>query len=125
MAFISRQIGRACTRLTVSASSLNAQSRRSICDNTIIDPSIGLTSSEKQIQSTAYQFALKEFRPFMREWDENEHCPRDQMRKAAQLGFGALTASPDYGGSDLSRLESSLIIEALSQGCVSTTALLR
>lgn len=60
----------------------------------------------------------------MKEWDENEHCPRDQLCKAAKLGFGALTASSDFGGSDLSRLETSLIIEALSQGCVSTTALL-
>ena len=123
MALVSRHLGRLCTRLTSSASS-SVQSRRSLCDNTIIDPSIGLNSSEKQIQTTAYQFALKEFRPYMKEWDENEHCPRDQLCKAAQLGFGALTASSDFGGSDLSRLETSLIIEALSQGCVSTTALL-
>merc|ERR1712226_730718 len=31
---------------------------------------------------------------------------------------------PDYGGTGLSRLEASVIFEALSQGCVSTTAYL-
>ena len=97
---------------------------RALSKNTIIDASCGLTSSEKQLQSTAYQFALKEFRPFMKEWDENEIFPREQLVKVAQLGFGGLNAPVEDGGSGLSRLETSVIIEALAQGCVSTTALL-
>ena len=45
-------------------------------------------------------------------------------RNAANLGFGALYTTPDYGGTGLSRLDASIIFEALSQGCVSTTAYL-
>lgn len=44
------------------------------------------------------------------------------MRKAAQLGFGGIYVQPDVGGSGLSRLDTSVIFEALSTGCVSTTA---
>lgn len=44
------------------------------------------------------------------------------MRKAAQLGFGGIYVKPDVGGSGLSRLDTSIIFEALSTGCASTTA---
>lgn len=46
----------------------------------------------------------------------------ETMRKAAALGFGAIYTSEKYGGSGLTRLDASVIFEALSQGCVSTTA---
>jgi isobutyryl-CoA dehydrogenase len=92
--------------------------------NTLIDPAIGLTSDQRQLQSMAYQFAVNEFRPNMRQWDENEIFPIDKLRKAAQLGFGGLYTPAEDGGTGLSRLETSVVIEALSQGCVSTTAFL-
>jgi isobutyryl-CoA dehydrogenase len=92
--------------------------------NTLIDPSIGLTSSERQLQSMAYEFAVNEFRPNMREWDEKEVLPLNKLRKCAQLGFGGLYTRAQDGGTGLSRLETSLVIESLSQGCVSTTALI-
>merc|ERR1712029_371093 len=44
------------------------------------------------------------------------------MRACAQLGFGAIYCDPEHGGSGLSRLDAAVIFEALSQGCVSTTA---
>jgi len=92
--------------------------------NTLIDPAIGLTSDQMQLQSMAYQFAINEFRPNMREWDEKEIFPIDKLRKCAQLGFGGLYTSIENGGTGLSRLDTSVVIESLSQGCVSTTALL-
>lgn len=51
-----------------------------------------------------------------------EMFPVETMRKAAQLGFGGIYTHPDVGGSGLSRLDTSIIFEALSTGCVSTTA---
>ncbi|XP_072449086.1 isobutyryl-CoA dehydrogenase, mitochondrial isoform X2 [Chiloscyllium punctatum] len=44
------------------------------------------------------------------------------MRKAAQLGFGGIYVRQDVGGSGLSRVDTSIIFEALSTGCASTTA---
>lgn len=91
---------------------------------TIIDPSFELTSDQRAIQSTALQFALNEFRPRMSEWDQAEVFPRDVVKKCIQLGFGGLYISPEDGGAGLSRLETSVVIEALAQGCVSTTAMI-
>ncbi|XP_018079778.1 acyl-CoA dehydrogenase family member 8 L homeolog isoform X1 [Xenopus laevis] len=60
--------------------------------------------------------------PHMALWDEKEIFPVETMRKAAQLGFGGIYTQTDVGGSGLSRLDTSIIFEALSTGCVSTTA---
>ena len=51
-----------------------------------------------------------------------EIFPVETMRKAAALGFGAIYSKEDFGGTGLSRLDASYIFEALSHGCVSTTA---
>jgi isobutyryl-CoA dehydrogenase len=51
-----------------------------------------------------------------------EYFPVEAMKKAASLGFGAIYARDEFGGSGLTRLDASVIFEALSQGCVSTTA---
>ncbi|XP_078282820.1 isobutyryl-CoA dehydrogenase, mitochondrial isoform X3 [Rhinoraja longicauda] len=60
--------------------------------------------------------------PHMTEWDQKEIFPVETMRKAAQLGFGGIYIRPDVGGSGLSRVDTSIIFEALSTGCASTTA---
>uniref|UniRef100_A0A672K9U7 short-chain 2-methylacyl-CoA dehydrogenase n=1 Tax=Sinocyclocheilus grahami TaxID=75366 RepID=A0A672K9U7_SINGR len=87
-----------------------------------IDPSIGLTDEQKDFQKVAFDFAANEMAPHMAEWDLKEIFPVEAMRKAAQLGFGGIYVNPDVGGSGLSRLDTSIIFEALSTGCVSTTA---
>ncbi|CAL8353246.1 unnamed protein product [Lota lota] len=87
-----------------------------------IDPSHGLTEEQKEFQKVAFDFAANEMAPHMAEWDQKEIFPVDTMRRAAQLGFGGIYVQPDVGGSGLSRLDTSVIFEALSTGCVSTTA---
>jgi alkylation response protein AidB-like acyl-CoA dehydrogenase len=60
--------------------------------------------------------------PQARAWDENETFPVDTLRKAAALGFGGIYVKDDVGGSDLSRLDATIIFEELAQGCTSTAA---
>ena len=48
--------------------------------------------------------------------------PVETLRKAAALGFGAVYCGEEYGGTGLSRLDASIIFEALATGCCSTTA---
>ncbi|XP_070826518.1 isobutyryl-CoA dehydrogenase, mitochondrial [Chaetodon trifascialis] len=87
-----------------------------------IDPGHGLTDEQKEFQKVAFDFAANEMAPHMAEWDQKEVFPVETMQKAAQLGFGGIYVQPDVGGSGLSRLDTSVIFEALSTGCVSTTA---
>ncbi|KAM9801672.1 isobutyryl-CoA dehydrogenase, mitochondrial [Neosynchiropus ocellatus] len=84
--------------------------------------SLGLSDEQKEFQKVAFDFAANEMAPHMAEWDQKEIFPVETMRKAAQLGFGGIYVQPEVGGSGLSRLDTTLIFEALSTGCVSTTA---
>uniref|UniRef100_A0A914VR89 Isobutyryl-CoA dehydrogenase, mitochondrial n=1 Tax=Plectus sambesii TaxID=2011161 RepID=A0A914VR89_9BILA len=87
-----------------------------------VDPSIGLSAEQKEIQNVARDFAKNEMYPHMAEWDQKEHLPRDVLEKAGEIGFGAIYCREDHGGSALSRVDASIIFEQLAAGCVSTAA---
>jgi isobutyryl-CoA dehydrogenase len=44
------------------------------------------------------------------------------IQKKGSLGFATIYCKSDFGGTGLSRLDASIIFEALSEGCVSTAA---
>jgi len=92
--------------------------------STCIEISDGLNDEQKHFQQVAVDFAKNEMAPYMIEWDSNEIFPKETLAKAAQLGFGGINVSEDYGGTGLGRLDASIIFEALSMGCTSTTAYL-
>ena len=79
--------------------------------------------SEEQIAfyDVAKDFALKKMAPNAEKWDEEKIFPIETLQELAALGFGGIYVNPDLGGSGLSRLDASLIFEALSQGCTSTS----
>ncbi len=83
-----------------------------------------LSDEQRAIQSTARDFAEREFRPHAAEWDEREIFPVQALREAAALGFAGVYVRDDVGGSALSRLDAALIFEELATGCVSTDAYL-
>ncbi|KAH9275007.1 hypothetical protein BASA83_002720 [Batrachochytrium salamandrivorans] len=90
----------------------------------VVDWSNGLGEETKEYQTLARTFADKELSPNMTMWDETESFPKDALRKAAELGFGAIYCKDDFGGTGLGRLDATIIFEALATGCVSTTAYL-
>src|SRR4028118_1391609 len=79
---------------------------------------------QRQIQEMAQSFTADAITPHAGEWDEKHIFPRDTIRAAAELGFGAIYVSEESGGIGLGRLESALIMEAMAYGCPSTPALL-
>jgi alkylation response protein AidB-like acyl-CoA dehydrogenase len=81
-----------------------------------------LTDEQRQIQEMARAFTAEEIAPHAAEWDEKHIFPRDTIRKAAELGFGAIYVSEESGGIGLGRLEAALIMEAMAYGCPSTSA---
>jgi len=81
-----------------------------------------LTEEQRQIQEMARQFTEAEITPHAAEWDEKHIFPRETIRAAAALGFGAIYVSEDSGGIGLGRLEAALIMEAMAYGCPSTSA---
>jgi alkylation response protein AidB-like acyl-CoA dehydrogenase len=81
-----------------------------------------LSEDQRAFQATARQFARDAMMPHARDWDEGEIFPVETLRKAAALGFGGIYVKEDVGGSDLSRLDATIIFEELAQGCTSTAA---
>ena len=81
-----------------------------------------LTDDQRAIQEMAQAFARDELAPHSAKWDEERHFPVDVMRAAAGLGFAGIYVQEDVGGSALSRLDASIIFEALSYGDVPTAA---
>lgn len=82
-------------------------------------------SEEHQaFREMARHFARDKLAPYAESWDETGHFPVDTLREAAALGMAGIVASPEMGGSGLSRLDSALIFEQLGSGCISTSAYL-
>jgi alkylation response protein AidB-like acyl-CoA dehydrogenase len=68
-----------------------------------------LSEDQRAFQATARQFARDAMMPHARDWDEGEIFPVETLRKAAALGFGGIYVKEDVGGSDLSRLDATII----------------
>lgn len=83
-----------------------------------------LSDDQIAIQDMARAFTRDRITPNAEHWDATKHWPADEAKEAGALGFGAIYVSEDMGGVDLTRVESAIIFEQLSQGCPSTAAMI-
>ena len=81
-----------------------------------------LSEDDRAIQDAARAFSRDRLAPHSARWDEEHYFPVEVMREAAGLGFAGLYVGEDVGGSGLSRLQASLVFEALAAGDVATAA---
>lgn len=82
-------------------------------------------SEEQQaIFDMAFAFGQEEIAPHARAWEAAGTIPRDLWAKAAALGLGGLYVSQTHGGTELSRLDATLVFEALAMACPSVSAFL-
>merc|ERR1711871_1230697 len=88
----------------------------------VTDKSDGLNEDQMMFHDMAQNFANDVLAPDAPKWDAEEIMPFDALAAAGELGFGGMYTSEDVGGTGLSRLDTSVILETLSTGCVSTTA---
>src|SRR5215471_4637396 len=68
-----------------------------------------------EIRRIARDFAEKEIRPHVMEWDEKQIFPRETLGKLADLGFLGILIPTEYSGAGLGYLEYVTIIEELSR----------
>jgi alkylation response protein AidB-like acyl-CoA dehydrogenase len=62
-------------------------------------------------------FAEKEIRPHLMQWDEEQFFPRELFRKAGELGLMGVLVPTEYGGSGLSYFEYISVIEEIAKVC--------
>jgi alkylation response protein AidB-like acyl-CoA dehydrogenase len=83
-----------------------------------------LSDEQTAIFDMARDFAAREIAPHARAWEAAGTIPRALWPKLAALGFGGLYVPEEHGGSGLSRLDATLVFEALSQACPAVAAFL-
>ena len=83
-----------------------------------------LSSEQTAIFDMAYEFGQEHIAPFARDWENQGTIPKELWPKVAQLGLGGIYVSDEMGGSGLSRLDATLVFEALAMACPSVSAFL-
>ena len=83
-----------------------------------------LTPEQSAIFDMARDFGQTHIAPHARAWEADGTIPKSLWPKLAELGFGGLYVAEDHGGSGLTRLDGTLVFEALSQSCASVAAFL-
>ncbi len=76
-----------------------------------------LSEEQQAIFDMAHDFGQDKIAPFAEKWEGEGTIPRELWAEAAALGFGGLYVSEEYGGSGLSRLDATLVFEALAMAC--------
>jgi len=76
-----------------------------------------LTPEQEQLKQTARDFARKEVLPVAGKYDDGEEVPFELLRKAWELGLMNFEVPQEYGGLDLSVLDTILCLEELNYGC--------
>jgi alkylation response protein AidB-like acyl-CoA dehydrogenase len=83
-----------------------------------------LTEEQQAIFDMAHTFGQEHIAPFARKWEAEGSIPKGLWPEIAALGFGGLYVSEVNGGSGLTRLDATLVFEALSMSCASVAAFL-
>ena len=73
--------------------------------------------NEDMITQMVRDFAEKEIRPKMMEWDESQHFPVDLFRKMGELGMMGVFVPEEYGGAGLGYFEYATIVSEISRVC--------
>jgi alkylation response protein AidB-like acyl-CoA dehydrogenase len=84
----------------------------------------GLSEEQQAIWDMAHAFGQEHIAPHARAWERAGTIPRDLWPRAAALGLGGLVVGEEHGGSGLTRLDATLVFEALAMACPSVAAFL-
>jgi len=81
-----------------------------------------LSEEQEAIFDVARKFGADRIASGAAQWEQEGSIPRDVLREAAALGFAGVYVREDVGGSGLTRLDATLIFEALSMACPSVAS---
>ncbi|SDU03671.1 acyl-CoA dehydrogenase family protein [Stappia sp. ES.058] len=82
----------------------------------------GLSEQQTLICDTARDFGRDAIAPHAYDWEKSGTIPREMLQEAGALGFGAIYVPEELGGTGLSRLDATLVFEALAHACPSVAA---
>lgn len=74
-----------------------------------------LSADQRLLKKTVRDFAERELKPNARAWDEAQQFPRDIFNKLGELGLLAVVFPEEYGGSGMSTVDYTIVIEELAR----------
>jgi alkylation response protein AidB-like acyl-CoA dehydrogenase len=83
-----------------------------------------LSEEQTAIFDMAYAFGQEHIAPHAQTWEKAGTIPKTLWPEVGALGFGGLYVTEDGGGAGLSRLDATLVFEALSMACPSVASFL-
>jgi alkylation response protein AidB-like acyl-CoA dehydrogenase len=83
-----------------------------------------LSDEQQAVFDMAQAFGEEHIAPHARAWEAQGTIPKDLWPRLAALGLGGIYVSEENGGAGLTRLDATLVFEALSMSCASVAAFL-
>ncbi|MEQ5828366.1 acyl-CoA dehydrogenase family protein [Sulfitobacter sp. NFXS29] len=83
-----------------------------------------LNEEQTAIFDMAHAFGQENIAPHAHQWEKDGTIPKELWPEVGALGFGGLYVSEETGGAGLTRLDATLVFEALSMACPSVAAFL-
>lgn len=75
------------------------------------------TEEQTAIFDMAYAFGQEAIAPFAQDWEAQGTIPKSLWPQVGELGLAGIYVSDEFGGSGLSRLDATLVFEALAMAC--------
>jgi len=75
------------------------------------------TDTQQEIATMIRDFANKNIRPHMMEWDETQKFPVELFRQMGELGLMGVLVPTEYGGSGLSYFEYVTVVSEIAKVC--------
>lgn len=75
------------------------------------------TENQRMIADMIRDFAEKEIRPKMMEWDESQEFPVEVFKKLGELGLMGAVVPQEYGGSGMSYNEYVVVVSEIAKVC--------
>ena len=82
-----------------------------------VQPSLAETAEQVALRQAAREFAQREIAPYVRDYDREEHFPREIIEKTAELGWIGAVLPPEYEGAGLDWVSFAMLIEEISRVC--------
>lgn len=83
-----------------------------------------LSEEQQAIFDMAQAFGQDHIAPRARQWEAEGTIPKALWANVAELGLGGIYVSEDHGGSGLTRLDATLVFEALAMACPAVSSFL-
>ena len=89
----------------------------SLLTETFAGYDFSVSENQQMVGQMAKHFAEKHIRPYVMEWDEEQHFPIELFKKLGELGMMSVFVPEQYGGSGFGYFEYVTVIQEIAKVC--------